>query len=156
VFDPSIADGSDTGLLGSDDLNVPMTLRPNSAFACSVIGGAITLISSIVSINSWFFMYSGSGTTFNYTLWYFFGSVDFTAAEALVLFVIGVICGVLIIFGAVLQYSGQESNVRNGSILVLLATIVGVPSTYFGMLIGGILSITGAYAGLTWKPGPKT
>jgi hypothetical protein len=129
-----------------------MTEMPTSAFACSLIGGIITLISSLLSINSWFFMYSNAGTTFTYTLWYFIGSTDFTAAEALVLFVIGVACGILIIFGAVLQHSGQKSKVKNGSIIVLIASIVGVPSTYFGMLIGGILSITGAYIGLTWKP----
>lgn len=98
-------------------------------------------------------MYSSSGTTFTYSLWYFLGSVDFTATEALVLFGLGAMCGVLIIFGAVLQHSGKKSKVKNGSIVVLLATTVGVPSTYFGMLIGGVLSMIGAYSGLTWKQG---
>jgi hypothetical protein len=129
-----------------------MADRPTSAFAFSLIGGVITVIFSLLSINSWLFMYSNAGTTFTYSLWYFVGSVDFTAMEALVLFVIGVVCGLLIVFGAVLQYSGQKSRVRNGSIIALIATIVGVPASYFGMFVGGILSIIGAYLGLTWKP----
>jgi len=128
-----------------------MTDRPTSAFVCSMIGGIITLFSSLLSINGWFFMYSNSGLTFTYSLWYVVGFADFTAVEALVLFVIGVACGVLIIFGAVLQHSGQQLKVKNGSIIVIIATIVGVPSTYFGMLIGGILSVVGAYVGLTWR-----
>ena len=129
-----------------------MTERPSAAFACSLIGGIITLISALISINSWFFMYSNAGTTFAYSLWYFIGSIDFTAVEALVLFVVGVVCGVVIVLGAVLQYSGQGPKVKKGSIVVLIATLVGVPSTYFGMFLGGILSIMGAYVGLTWKP----
>ena len=128
-----------------------MTDRPTSAFVCSMIVGIITLFSSLLSINGWFFMYSNSGLTFTYSLWYVVGFADFTAVEALVLFVIGVACGVLIIFGAVLQHSGQQLKVKNGSIIVIIATIVGVPSTYFGMLIGGILSVVGAYVGLTWR-----
>jgi len=127
-----------------------MSGRPTSAFACSVFGGAITLVSSLISINSWFFMYSNSGTTFTYSIWYVFGSVDFTAVEALYLFVIGVGCAILIVIGGVLQYSGQKSKVRIGSIIVLIATIVGVPTTLFGMFIGGVLSTLGAYMGLTW------
>jgi len=64
----------------------------------------------------------------------------------------GVACGVLIISGAVLQHSGQRLKVGNGSAIVVIATIVGAPAIYFGMLIGGILSVIGAYLGLTWKP----
>jgi len=129
-----------------------MADRPTSAFACSLVGGLFTLGSSLLSTNGWLFMYSNSGLTFTYSLWYVIGFVDFTAAEALVLFVIGVACGIMIITGALLQHSGQGSKVKNGSIIVLIATIVGIPGTYFGMLIGGILSVIGAYLGFTWRP----
>jgi len=101
-------------------------------------------------------MYSNAGTTFTYSLWYILGSVDFTATFALFMFVIGVVCATLVTIGAVLQYSGQKSKVRNGSIMVLIATIVGIPTTYFGMLIGGILSMVGAYLGFSWNPGATT
>ena len=133
-------------------MGVQLTDRPTSAFVCSLIGGLIALLYSLVLINSWFFMYSNSGTTFNYSVWYFVGSLNFTAAEALALFVTGVVCGLLTIFGAVLQYSGRKSRVKSGSIIVLAATVVAIPSTYFGMFLGGILATYGAYVGLTWKP----
>jgi len=51
-----------------------------------------------------------------------------------------------------MQYSGARSKVKVGSILVLLATVIGIPATSFGWLIGGILSTLGAYMGLGWKP----
>jgi len=129
-----------------------MADRPTSAFACSLIGGLITLGASLLSINGWLFMYSNSGLTFTYSLWYVIGFLDFTAVEALFLFVIGIGCAVLIILGALLQHSGQRLKARNGSIIVLVATIVGAPASSFGMLIGGILSVIGAYLGLTWRP----
>jgi len=141
-----------SALIITKELEVPMADRPNSAFACSLVGGLFALGSSLLSINGWVFMYSNSGLTFTYSLWYIIGFADFTAVEALVLFVIGVACGIMIIIGAALQHSGQMPKVRNGSIIVLIATIVGVPATYFGMLIGGILSVIGAYLGLVWKP----
>jgi len=55
---------------------------PTSAFACSLIGGLITLGASLLLINDWLFMYSNSGLTFTYSLWYIIGFVDFTAVEA--------------------------------------------------------------------------
>ena len=125
-----------------------MSERPSSAFAFSLLGGIITLISALLLIHSWLFMYGISGTTFSYTM--LVDLLNFTAIEALVIFVVDVACGVLIIFGAVLQRSGLKSRVRAGSITLLIATIVAAPSTTFGFLIGGILSTYGGYLGLTW------
>jgi len=129
-----------------------MADRPTLAFACSLIGGMVTFGYSLLSINGWLFMYSNSGLTFTYWLWYIAGFAEIAAVEALVLFVVGVACGAMIISGAILQYSGLKPKVRNGSTIVLIATILGIPGSYFGMLIGGILSVIGAYLGLTWKP----
>jgi hypothetical protein len=123
--------------------------RPTSAFVLSLIGGIITLISGLISINSWFALYSTLGPGFVYSS---LGLGDMASGEAIVFFIIGAICGTLIIVGAVLQHSGEKSRVRRGSILVLIASIVGIPSTYFGMFIGGILSVVGAAQGLAWKP----
>src|SRR5712692_2230264 len=126
-----------------------MTERPTTAFILSLIGGIITLILGLLSINSWFSLHSTVGGGFNYEL---FNFVNMTAGAAILLFVLGAICGISIIIGAVLQYSGEKSRVRVGSILVLVASIVGIPSTFFGLIIGGILSVVGAALGLTWKP----
>lgn len=126
-----------------------MTERPTTAFILSLIGGIITLILGLLSINTWFYMLSTVGGGFNYQLFVF---VNMTAGAALLLFVLGAICGILIIIGSVLQYSGEKSRVRTGSILVLVASIVGIPSTFFGLVIGGVLSVAGATLGFTWKP----
>jgi len=134
-------------------VKIQLTERPTSAFVCSLIGGLIGLLDSIVLTNSWFYMYANTGTTFNYSAWYLVGSLNFTAVQALALFAIGVVCGFLTIFGAVLQYSGRKSRVKTGSIVVLAATVVAIPSTYFGMILGGILATYGAYVGLKWEPG---
>jgi hypothetical protein len=117
-----------------------------------LIGGIITLISGAISINSWYVLYSTTGTaafTYQFLFWF-----TFTAEEALVFFAIGIICGVSIIGGAVLQYSGDRSKAKRGSILILIATILGIPGTVFGMFVGGVLSLAGAYLGLVWKPIP--
>ena len=128
--------------------------RPSSAFALSLFGGIITLISALLSIGSWFSMYANSGTTFTYNL---LGDLlGFTAVEALGLFILGGLCGTLIIAGAFMQRSGQKSKVRSGSIMLLVAAVVAAPWTGFGLLIGGILSICGGYLGLTWKTGKKS
>ena len=106
----------------------------------------------MLGINTWFSMYSMAGWTFHYSLWYVIGSIEFTAEEALVLFVIGAGCGILTVVGAALQSSGSRSRVRRGSILVLVATIIGSAPTDFGYLIGGLLSILGAALGISWEP----
>jgi hypothetical protein len=126
--------------------------RPTSAFVSSLIGGAITLTTDLVTLHTWFFMYYNSGMTFTWSWWYVMGSVHFTALEALILFVIGAACGISILVGATLQYSSEEPRVRKGSLVVLVATILGIPTTYFGMIIGGLLSIIGAVQGISWKP----
>jgi hypothetical protein len=127
-----------------------MVSRPTSAFIFSLIGGIITLISGLISINSWFILYSMSGTSFTY--WLLGDLFSFTAMEALVLFVIGTICGLLIVVGAVLQYSGKKSRVRMGSFIVVIASVVGALPTFFGFFIGFLLSVVGAAKGLSWDP----
>ncbi|MDG6988526.1 MAG: hypothetical protein JRN21_04285 [Nitrososphaerota archaeon] len=67
------------------------------------------------------------------------------------LFVIETICGVMILAGAALQYSGGRQKVRLGSPLILTSLIAGIPSTYAGELFGGALSAIGAALGPTWK-----
>jgi hypothetical protein len=127
-----------------------MGSRPTLAFLCSLIGGITTLIIGLILVNSWFLLYSETGGA-SFTYWLLGDLFSFTAAEALALFIIGAICGVLIIVGAVLQFSGKKARVRIGSLLVVVASIIGAPSTYFGMIIGGFLSVVGAALGFGWK-----
>jgi len=126
--------------------------RPNSAFASSLVGGSITLVTTLLVINSWFAMYSTNGTAFGYSQWLVVVSIDLTATEGLILLFVGVACAIIILIGGAMQYSGKNSKVRNGSILVLIGTIIGIPTTSFGWLLGGLMSTLGAYLGFGWKP----
>lgn len=125
-----------------------MAARPTSAFILSLMGGIITLFTAITSIITWLELYSESGWSFAYSS-LMFG--DMPSGEAIVFFIVGAICAVLIIIGAILQYSGVKSRVKQGSILILIATFAAAPGTFFGGLFGGPLSLIGAALGLTWK-----
>lgn len=126
-----------------------MAGRPTSAFLFSAIGGAITLAVALITIHSWFGLYSELGAGFDYSS---LGLGSVPSAEAMVLFIIGAFCGISMITGAVLQYSGEKSKVRLGSILVLITSIVSIPTTFFGGVFGGVLSIIGVALGFAWKP----
>ena len=77
------------------------------------------------------------------------------SGEAIFLFIVGAACGIAIIAGAFLQWTGAGEKVRLGTWLILIATIVAMPSTYFGIIVGGILSVTGVALGFSWKrPAP--
>ncbi|MDG7008587.1 MAG: hypothetical protein JRN06_10150 [Nitrososphaerota archaeon] len=126
-----------------------MVGRPTSAFFFSAVGGAITLVVALTAIRSWFVLHSELGAGFGYSS-LALGSVP--SAEAMVLFIIGAFCGISIIVGAFLQYSGGKRKVRLGSTLVLVASVVSIPTTFFGGVFGGVLSITGVVLGFAWKP----
>jgi hypothetical protein len=76
------------------------------------------------------------------------GSVD---AIADVLLVIGVVTGLLIVFGGVLINSERPGRRKAGGILVIVMIVVGGLTTLGGLLIGFILAAIGAYLGLTYK-----
>jgi len=106
----------------------------------------------LLVINSWFVMYSTNGTAFGYSQWLVVASINLTAMEGLVLLFVGVACAIVILVGGAMQYSGKKSRVRDGSVLVLIGTIIGIPTTSFGWLLGGLMSTLGAYLGFGWKP----
>jgi len=76
------------------------------------------------------------------------GSVD-SFAEILV--AIGLVTGLLIIFGGVLINSEIPGRRKAGGILVVIMILVGGLTTLGGLLIGFILAAIGAYLGLTYR-----
>ncbi len=135
---------------GTRDAN--HTDHPVSAFQLSLIGGIITLAVTLLTINGWLSMYSSNGTNFGYSQWLLVASLDLSAMDGLALLIVGVVSGILIVVGAVLQHSGGRSKVKWGSVLVLAGTVIGIPTTSFGWFFGGLLSVLGAAFGLGWKP----
>lgn len=55
------------------------------------------------------------------------------------------------IVGVLWMNSAELSKVRNGSILVLVASIIALP-TMFGLVLGSLLMFVGGILGLTWQP----
>jgi len=96
-------------------------------------------------------MYATNGLAFGYSQWLVVASINLSAMGGLVLLFVGLGCAIVILVGGVMQYSGTKTKVRRGSILVLISTIIGIPATSFGWLLGGLLSTLGAYFGLVWK-----
>ena len=65
---------------------------------------------------------------------------------------VGLLSGVVMIIGSIMMNSSEKGRVRNGSIIVLIFTIVGALFTLGGFGIGFILALIGSILGLTWKP----
>jgi hypothetical protein len=120
-----------------------MADKPTAAFALSLIGGIFILIGGILYIAA----ASAVG----------FLGFGLGASVLAGLGVFGFICGLLTIFGAVWINSGEKDKVRNGSILVLIFSILSWAGSAGGFFIGFLLGLIGAILGLTWKPStPET
>ena len=61
---------------------------------------------------------------------------------------------VLGIYGAVMMNSIKVERVRMGSTLVLISSIIALP-TMWGFMIGSLLMFVGSLLGLTWTPHPQ-
>lgn len=112
-----------------------MAEKPTAAFVLSLIGGIFTLLGGIViaAVSSIFFFLPVAGA----------------AIAAVGIF--GLICGVLVILGAVWINSGEKDKVRTGSILVLIFSILAWIGAAGGFVIGFLLGLIGAILGLTWN-----
>jgi len=55
------------------------------------------------------------------------------------------------VYGAVLMNSTNVARVRMGATLVLVASIIALP-TMWGFMIGSLLMFVGSLLGLTWTP----
>jgi hypothetical protein len=64
---------------------------------------------------------------------------------------IGLVAGILIVFGGVLINSESAGRRKAGCVIVIVMILVGGLTTLGGLLIGFILAGIGAYLGLTYK-----
>jgi len=116
--------------------------KPTAAFVLSLIGGIIYLLVGIVIAVIAAFL--GALASFADM-----GAVGLGVAAV---GAVGLVCGIIMIIGAVMMNSSERSRVRTGAILVLILTIVGAFFTIGGFVIGFILALIGSILGLTWKP----
>lgn len=139
---------------------------PTTAFVISLIAGILDLISGI--------MYLLTGATFPNGLmggyypgmrrmmggYYggmmggYPGSAESLSSFMAFLGVIGIICGIIILIGAFMLYSGRASYGTWG-IVILVLSIVGLLGGG-GFLIGAILGIVGGILAIQWRPAAAT
>lgn len=123
-----------------------MEEKPTTAFILSLIGGILIFLGTLYFVIS------------NVVLWSIFASLGFLGfppiniALVVALSLWGVICGTLTVVGAILIDSGEIHKVKNGSILVLVFSILSWIGADAGLLVGFVLGLVGAILGLTWKP----
>ncbi len=113
-----------------------MAEKPTAAFVLSLIGGIFVILGGL--------------------LWVSIGSVlSFLSLDiglnATVMGVIGLIFGLIMIVGGVMMYVKPPQHVMWGAI-VLILTIVSIPFSFAGIVIGFILALIGGILGLVFKP----
>lgn len=116
--------------------------KPTAAFVVSLIGGILILIEGLVL--------SSLGAVCGSLASIAPGGAPIGAALFLYMS-IGLICGILVLIGAVMINTVNPSRVKTGSIIVLIFSIVSFFSGG-GFFIGMILGIVGGILGLVWKP----
>ncbi len=69
-----------------------------------------------------------------------------------VMYILGIVWGILVIIGAALTYTGKPGNVKAGAVLGLIFGLLSLLEIAGGLYIGFILALIGAILGLVWKP----
>jgi hypothetical protein len=68
--------------------------------------------------------------------------------------VLGLICGILVVVGAVVLYVNPERNVPWGVITIIFSIISLFFAFLGGFVVGMILGTSGGALGIAWKPSP--
>ncbi|MGC8998968.1 MAG: DUF6114 domain-containing protein [Candidatus Bathyarchaeia archaeon] len=118
--------------------------KPTAAFVLSLIAGVLILLGGIVGAilgligGAMVGMVPGFG---------------WLGGLIVALGFLGLIFGIIVIFGAVMINSGKRDKVKTGSIIVLIFSILSLfVGGTGGFVIGFILGLVGSILGLTWKP----
>jgi hypothetical protein len=120
--------------------------KPTAAFALSLVGAIFIIISGLVSaalsaiVGGLVGLVPGLG-----------GLGGLIAVSG----ALGLIFGIIVLIGAVMINSGDPGKVKTGSIIVLIFSILSLPTALGGFIIGFILGLVGSILGLTWKPEPR-
>jgi hypothetical protein len=116
--------------------------KPTAAFVLSLIAGIIYILAGIATA----ILATIVGSLVSFAG---MGGIGLAGAA---LGAVGLVCGIIMIIGAVMMNTSVQSRVRTGAILVLVLTIIGAFFTLGGFGIGGILGLIGSILGLVWKP----
>lgn len=118
----------------------PKVEKPTAAFILSLIGGVFILVGGVG--------YAYFGAICGGLVGMFAPGMG---ALIFLYMALGLICGIVVIIGAIMINSADPSKVKTGSILVLVFSIISLISGG-GYYVGVILGIVGGILGLVWKP----
>jgi hypothetical protein len=111
--------------------------KPTAGFVLSLIGGIFILLGGLL----WISVGAIIGSL---------GLGDFGMGPT-ILGAVGVIMALLVMIGGVMMYMRPQQHLMWG-VIVLVFTIVSVPFSFFGLLIGFILGLIGGILGIVFKP----
>lgn len=114
-----------------------MAEKPTAGFVLSLIGGIFILLGGLL----WISVGAIIGSL---------GLGDFGLGPTL-LGAVGVIMALLVMIGGVMMYMRPQQHLMWG-VIVLVFTLVSVPFSFFGLLIGFILGLIGGILGIVFKP----
>lgn len=112
----------------------PRPQRPTAAIVLSLLGGALSLLVSLVIIAFGAFLKSSSGLGFVVGVGAF-----------------GLLVSLGIIAGAVLLYLRPARHAHWGSVVITFS-ILSLFTSFGGLLVGMLLGLVGGGIGVAWKP----
>jgi hypothetical protein len=126
--------------------------KPVAAFTLALVGLVLQGLGAILVVYMIAFWRSGywwSGTMMGPGMMGPWSGFLWPLAAALAAAVIG-----LGIVGVSWLNSAELNKVRDGSVLVLVASVIALP-TMFGLIVGSLLMFVGGILGLTWQPSAR-
>jgi hypothetical protein len=116
---------------------------PRSAYLLSLIGGILIFVDALLVI-----VYATYGNSVF--------SLGLGALGMIVLYtegIIGAICGIVVVVGAV-RFRYRPATSQMWGLIVIVVSIVSVLVVYGGFFVGFILALIGGILAYTWKPFP--
>jgi len=121
--------------------------RPTGSFILLLIGGILIMVFAILYMISKDFVESILPGDYVPTI----PALAKTLGKD-VMYILGLIWGILVAIMAFLVYTGKPGSVKAGSILGLIFGLLSLFEIAGGIYIGFILVLIGAILGLIWKP----
>ncbi len=121
----------------------------STAFALSLVGGILILLNGLMSFMMFYYFSSDFGWMWDMMNGFFgmMGGIGYNSGLFLGLMIVGLICGIMVLVGA-LMLNSQPTARRSWGIIVLIFSVISFVGMG-GFFIGAILGIAGGAIALT-------
>ena len=124
--------------------------KPSLSFTLSLIGGLIILVGSLIS-----FVWIAIGNT-NFGFWGMMGgwhgmmgNFGYSYTYMTTFAVVGLVCGVIVIVGALMLNAHPAEHVTWGTLILIFSAVSFI--SMGGWFVGALLGIIGGAFALSWK-----